>query len=50
MAGKRDIEVAQTKLRIKSDLLKARVQEMDAKEKRQQLRKQLQSMGGRVRV
>ena len=50
MASRRDLESAQIKLKMKSELLKAKVAEMEAAEKRRRLKQQLSSMGGRVRV
>ena len=47
MARKIDIERAQQKLKVRSELLTTRVKQQELKDKQQRLKQQLKSMGGR---
>ena len=50
MAQKRNIELQQRKLKLRAELLRETVREVDAREKKKALRVQLRAMGGRVRI
>ena len=50
MATKKDLDAARQKLKLKSELLRLRVQIADAQDKAKRIKAQLAGMGGRIRV